>query len=101
MGYRKALEFLVKDYAIKNNSDEEQEIKEMYLADCIKKYIANPRAEAVIERTVWLGNDQTHYVKLHDDKDLDDLKALLNLSLSYIIMELQTDEAMKISKKKR
>lgn len=99
MGYRKALEFLIKDYAIKNNPADKEIIATTDLSACIKKYIANPRAEAVIKRTVWIGNDQVHYVKLHTNLDLEDLKALLNLSLSYITMELQTDEAMKIPSK--
>lgn len=101
MGYRKALEFLVKDYAISKNPNNKESIAKTDLSVCIKDYIANPRAEAVMERTAWIGNDQTHYVKLHNNMDLEDLKALLDLSLSYITMELQTDEAMKIPKKKR
>lgn len=97
MGYRKALEFLVKDYAIKRKPEDKKIIEDSLLSRCINDYIDNPRAKAVAKRTAWVGNDQTHYVKLHKELDLEDLKTLLNLSLSYVTMDLQTDEAMKIT----
>lgn len=98
VGYRKALEFLVKDYAITRNPQDKEIIEDMALANCVVTYIKNPKISSIVERTAWLGNDQTHYKKKHIDKDLEDLKILLGLSVSYITMELQADEAMKIQK---
>jgi hypothetical protein len=33
----------------------------------------------ILERATWLGNDQSHYNKLFDDYNLDDLKELIGL----------------------
>lgn len=41
MGYRKALEFLVKDYAIFLNQEDEDKIKNASLSSCINNYIDN------------------------------------------------------------
>lgn len=41
-GYRKALEFLVKDYAIRLHPDEAEVIKRTELGPCIQTYISNP-----------------------------------------------------------
>jgi hypothetical protein len=38
----------------------------------------------VAERAVWLGNDEVHYTKKWENKDIDDLKTLINLVMSII-----------------
>ena len=38
MGFRKAVEYLVKDWAIKNNPDDAEKIKSLWLGQVIKKY---------------------------------------------------------------
>jgi hypothetical protein len=43
VGFRKALEFLVKDYAISNHSTDAEVIKSLPLAQCITKYVKNER----------------------------------------------------------
>lgn len=71
-GYRKALEFLVKDFVSRGkNEEEKKEIEDLPLASCIKKYVDDARLKAVAERAVWLGNDETHYVRKWEDKDLN------------------------------
>lgn len=47
------------------------------------------------KRTTWLGNDHAHYVSKHPDQDLNDLKALLSLTIKWIDMELETAEYIK------
>ena len=42
------------------------------------------------ERAVWLGNDETHYVRRWPDGDLEDLKVLLKLTRYWISSELLT-----------
>lgn len=98
MGYRKAIEFLIKDYAIHSNPDDEDTIKSMPLMQCIKEYIENPKIQTLAVKSVWLGNDETHYVRKHTDKDIDDLKRLLNACVNYINMELTLEEAEAIQK---
>lgn len=98
MGYRKAIEFLIKDYAIHSNPDDEDTIKSMPLMKCIKEYIENPKIQTLAEKSVWLGNDETHYVRKHTDKDINDLKRLLSACVNYINMELTLEEAEAIQK---
>lgn len=91
-GYRKALEFLVKDYLIKLHPKKEEEIKKNYLASCIKEYIEDPRVRLVAERAVWLGNDEVHYSRKWEKKDLADLKRLIKLTVNWIEMEQMTKD---------
>ena len=99
IGYRRALEFLVKDYCIFRYPDFEEKIKNQPLSQCINQYIDYPRLKTVAERAAWLGNDQTHYVQKHTDKDLEDLKRLITLTMHWIIIELGVDEAEAIERK--
>jgi len=92
VGYRKALEFLIKDYAILSNKDKEEHIKQIQLGPCINTYVNDTRVKKVAERAVWLGNDETHYVKKWEGKNLDDLKKLIVLTVHWIEMELLTEE---------
>ncbi|HDV8360061.1 TPA: DUF4145 domain-containing protein [Bacillus cereus] len=92
VGYRKALEFLVKDYAIKLHPADEDNIKKKFLKPCITAYIAHPKVASLAERAVWLGNDETHYVRKWEGKDVQDLKLLIKLTVSYIDMELLTEQ---------
>lgn len=101
MGYRKAFEFLIKDFAITSNPDDQNKIIESPLAKCIiEKYIQNPKIIEIFKRTVWLGNDQTHYDKKFEDLGLTDLKKLMELSVYHITLMLMSDEAiLNITKK--
>lgn len=100
MGYRKAFEFLVKDYAIKSNLNDQEKIKKANLSQCIKDYIDNPKIIEICKRTVWLGNDQTHYDTKFEDLGLDDLKKLMELSVYHITLMLMSDEAISSITKK-
>ena len=57
MGYRKALEFLVKDYAIFLNQEDEDKIKNASLSSCINNYIDNIKIRHLSLASTWLGND--------------------------------------------
>lgn len=93
-GYRKALEFLIKDFIIKHlladHPEEHERIKEAFLGTCITKYIDNPQIRAAAERAAWLGNDETHYVRRWEDRDLNDLKRLINMTVSWIELVLES-----------
>jgi hypothetical protein len=94
IGYRKALEFLIKDYLIKTNPPEDEEaIKKMLLGKCISEKIDSEQLKIAASRATWLGNDQTHYVQKFDDKDINDLKRLIRLTVHWISMILETKEA--------
>lgn len=98
MGYRKSLEFLIKDYAIHFNPNKEEEIKSMFLAPCIKAYIDSPKIKTLAEKSVWLGNDETHYIRRHPDLDVQDMKRFIKACYTYIISELTLEEAETIKK---
>ena len=92
VGYRKALEFLIKDYSISNNPSDEVKIKKMNLAKVIGDYVNDDRVKKVAKRAVWLGNDETHYVRKWEEKDLSDLKKLIELTVHWVEMEALTKE---------
>lgn len=84
VGYRKSLEFLIKDYCISNNEDATENIKSLQLAKVIGQYVQDPNIKACSKRAAWLGNDETHYVKKWEDKDINDLKVLINLTIGWV-----------------
>lgn len=92
IGFRKALEFIIKDYLILKNPDKEENIKKKFLGKCIKEDIQNVNLKEIAERATWLGNDETHYVRQWENKDINDLKVLINISLHWIDMELLTEK---------
>ena len=94
VGYRKALEFLVKDYAVRNNPSVEEEIKGKLLGQCINGYIENENIRSVAKRAAWLGNDETHYVRKWAGKNLTDLKVLIDLTIHWIEMEALTEKTI-------
>jgi hypothetical protein len=95
VGYRKALEFLIKDYLIKERPDDKAAIESTMLGQCIQRYVTDPKTKQVAERATWLGNDETHYQRRWIDKDLSDLKALISLALYWIEAEQLTAETLK------
>lgn len=99
MGYRKALEFLVKDYAIYRVPDDEETIKALPLAKCIDKYIDNSRIKSLTQRSAWLGNDETHYVRSHQDRSYLDIKKFLHAIETFISADLAVDDAESIPHK--
>ena len=91
VGYRKALEFLIKDYCISENQTEKEKIEQQPLMQCIKEFIDSPDIRDCAERATWLGNDETHYVRKWIDKDIEDLKNLIQLTGYWISMKLLTN----------
>jgi len=89
-GYRKALEILIKDYVIgyklQNPIDEDRDVvRQMRLAGVINTYFEeNSDIRDMAERAVWLGNDETHYVRKWEDRDIYDVRILIDLILNEI-----------------
>ena len=98
IGYRRALEFLVKDYLIHLSPDEEDTIKAEFLGASIKR-INNDRIKVLAERSTWIGNDETHYVRKHEDFDYTDMKRFIIAMVRYIESELSFEEALSIPPK--
>ena len=53
---------------------------------CINK-IDNSSIKELARRATWLGNDETHYIRKWEDRDIHDLKNLIDLTCQYITME--------------
>lgn len=93
VGYRKALEFLVKDFAIYNEPNNATEItKTPSISRILDKYVDDQRITAAAKRAVWLGNDETHYERKWTDKDITDLKNLIELTVHWIVLALMTEQ---------
>ena len=91
-GYRKALEFVIKDYIISNLSDEKQVelIQRKLLMQCIENDVQEDRIKLVAKRATWLGNDETHYVRKWEDKDINEMTSIINLAIHWIESEIAT-----------
>jgi hypothetical protein len=92
VGLRKALEFLIKDYCIAKKADKAEEIKKTFLAKCIAEHISDANIRKCAERATWLGNDETHYVRVWEEHDLSDLKTLIRLTVNWVTNELLTEQ---------
>lgn len=94
VGYRKSLEFLIKDYSKANYPDDTEKIERLTLNQCIQNYITMPTIKGMAERAVWLGNDETHYKRKWANRDLNDLKNLIDLTVHYIVMDVKAKKYM-------
>jgi hypothetical protein len=86
-GFRKALEFLIKDYAISLHPEGAEDIKKIQLVPVITKYLSGDSLPIVSIRAAWLGNDETHYERRWVGKDLTDLKKLIDATVHFIVMQ--------------
>lgn len=100
LGYRKSLEFLIKDYAIHRHPECEEEIKSKPLAQCIKNYIDNEHITTLAERSAWIGNDEAHYIRKQEDRDVSDMKSFIQAIVYFIGMVLITEDAASMTPKK-
>lgn len=100
LGYRKSVEFLIKDYAIYKNPEKEEEIKNTWMKVCIEKYIDNDNIKLLAERSDWIGNDEAHYVRKQEDRDIKDMKKFIKAMVYFIGMTLITDDAASMEPKK-
>lgn len=96
MGYRKALEFLIKDYIIHKNPTSSEMVKKMPLQQCIEKYIESPKIKSISERAAWLGNDESHYVRKWIDLDISHLRQLIDLTVHWIETEYLSDQLIEL-----
>ena len=93
MGYRKALEFLIKDYCIYRHPENKEKIKKQLLGQVISEFIDSPKILNLSKISTWIGNDETHYIREFKDKDINDLKKFIDATVAFITYELISDEA--------
>lgn len=93
MGYRAALEFLIKDYALAFNLDTLEDIAKLKtLSTTISHYFNKKNGELLAFNTAEVvsivGNDFTHWYKEHDFT-LSDIKNYLDIMITYINAKFQ------------
>ena len=98
IGYRKALEYLVKDYLCHVDPEHEEDIKKELLGHSINR-IDNHKIKTLAERSTWIGNDETHYVRKHENLNVDDMKRFIIAMVRYVDSELAFEDASGIERK--
>lgn len=100
MGYRKSLEFLIKDFLLLEKPERKKDIEGWALGKCINELVDNEQLKKVAARATWLGNDHVHYKKVYTENDINDLKILIEISIRWIETIFLTKEyEEKIEKK--
>lgn len=100
MGFRKALEKLVTDFAIKQNNDDTEKILNMSLHNRIETYFKDSDAKTALMACKWLGNNETHYENCNDEQDLQLFEDLIEDTLYYIHREIRHEKAEHINNTK-
>lgn len=94
IGYRKAVEILVKDYCLLTLPDDKvkEKIPSMPLSQCINLIPYEPIRTLALG-SAWLGNDETHYERKHVDHDLEDLKRFVKALIFFVSADLAVSDA--------
>lgn len=95
LGYRKALEHLIKDYLCHVRPDNTETIKKTKLGDCITM-LGDPALRDLAATASWLGNDFAHYERRHTKFDLDDLKRFISSAGFWISHSLTAQKAAQL-----
>ncbi|MDT2555484.1 DUF4145 domain-containing protein [Enterococcus raffinosus] len=95
IGFRKSIEFLIKEYVIHKNPERTEEVKSKFLGKVIDDNLKEfPKIQTLAKAAVWIGNDETHFVRVHQDKDIQDMKEFLVATALFISAELAVEEAI-------
>ena len=92
IGLRKAAEFLIKDFSVHQHLNQTERIKSMMLGPCINEFITDQNVKDCAKHAAWLGNDETHYLRKWEDKDINDLKLLVRLTTNWVNNVLLTQK---------
>lgn len=94
MAYRKALEFLIKGYAIYRAPNDEDKIKAKTLGNVITQDFGDlPRIQALAKASNWISTDATHYEQRFNDVDTNSMKIFIKSAMTFISADLTADEA--------
>jgi len=102
MGYRRSLEFLVKDYLSeietpKNKKGEEyskEDIYQMSLSSAIKLLPSQDLID-ISKASAWLGNDESHTFKKWEEFDVSTLKEFIDSTVAFINFKIKALNASK------
>ena len=88
VGYRKSLEFLIKDFCIYKNNEKETEIKNGFLGNCIEEFVDDRNIKESAKRATWLANHTTQW----EDKNIKQLEILIQLTMTWIRSNILTEK---------
>lgn len=88
IGYRSALEFLIKDYAVKILNHSFEEVSSKSLDKAIKLYLPEVRMSQSADVVRIMGNDKTHYNQILN-LDFDILKEYLEILIHFISINIR------------
>ena len=91
IGYRKSLEYLIKDYLIKLKHKDKDSIIKMDLGNCVNKLDSN--LINIAKASIWIGNDETHYFRKNPEYDIEDLKLFINTLVHFIEIDFAIQNA--------
>lgn len=92
IGYRKAVEFLIKDFLINFLNEDSEKIAILPLGQAIKM-IDSDKVKNLATASSWLGNDETHYTKKYIDKDVSNMKRFIKSLAFFISSEIIAKDA--------
>lgn len=92
IGFRKSIEFLLKDFLINYQNEDCEKIAKLSLSQAINK-LESKKVKDLARASVWLGNDETHYQRKYEDKDINDMKRFIRALAYFISSELTASEA--------
>lgn len=97
MGYRRALEYLVKDYLLsfQLTDKSKEDVYHMSLSDAIK-LLDNDELKNLAKASSWLGNDYSHTEIKWDDYGMEDLKSFIKAFASFIQFKVNAQKAQEI-----
>lgn len=96
IGYRKALEHLVDAYVRYKNPSVTINANDK-LSYKINNYIADDRIKTLAQRATWLGNDQTHILIKHTDRNIQDMKKFIKVMVALIDCDFVFEDASTIT----
>lgn len=94
LGFRKSLEFLIKDFLINNQNQDKNTIINMTLGSCMNK-LPEP-LQNIAKASVWLANDEVHYFRKNPEYNMEDLKSFIDCLVHFIELEYTYDKAKKL-----
>ena len=80
-------------YAISIHPEHKSQIESSQLARCIADFIDNEKIKTLAKASAWLGNDETHYIRKHQNHNIQDLKRFIKATVAYIDSEFSFTEA--------
>lgn len=87
MGYRKSVEFLVKEYLIEKYPDLTDQISKENSGASINRLSEYPEIRDLAKSISWVGNDETHMFQKRPDYSVPEMKKFI-YALSHLIVAL-------------